>query len=139
WQPLRELLRLAGGAAREAAELAEGLRVFPRRMDEHLALTDGLIVSERIAAALAPLVGRSRAKELLTVASRRAREEGVALAEALAGALAEEPELAGVLSEARLRELTDPARYTGSAAALVDRALRRAEPDIPGSPQTGHA
>ncbi|MDX3224404.1 lyase family protein [Streptomyces sp. ME19-01-6] len=140
WQPLRELLRLAGGAAREAAELAEGLRVFPRRMGEHLALTDGLIVSERIAAALAPLVGRSRAKELLTAASRRAREEGVALAEALEGALAEVPGLAGVLFEARLRELTDPARYTGSAAALVDRALRRAALDGgPGSPQPGDA
>lgn len=130
WQPLRELLRLAGGAAREAAELAEGLRVFPRRMGEHLALTDGLIVSERIAAALAPLVGRSRAKELLSAASRRAREEGVGPA----AALAEVPELAGALSEARLRELTDPARYTGSAAALVDRALRRADPGDPGDP-----
>lgn len=140
WQPLRELLRLAGGAAREAAELAEGLRVFPHRMSEHLALTDGLIVSERIAAALAPLVGRSRAKELLTAASRRAREEGVGLAAALAGTLAEVPGLADVLSEARLRELTDPARYTGSAAALVDRALRRASSDgSPGCPRTGDA
>ncbi|MEU0807039.1 lyase family protein [Streptomyces sp. NPDC005970] len=138
WQPLRELLRLAGGAAREAAELAEGLRVFPRRMGEHLALTDGLIVSERIAAALAPLVGRSRAKELLSAASRRAREEGVGPA----AALAEVPELAGALSEARLRELADPARYTGSAAALVDRALRRANPDDhgdPGPPRPGDA
>ncbi|MER7788150.1 lyase family protein [Streptomyces sp. NPDC097640] len=133
WQPLRELLRLAGGAAREAAELAEGLRVFPRRMGEHLALTDGLIVSERIAAALAPLVGRSRAKELLSAASRRAREEGVGLA----AALAEVPELAGALPAARLRELTDPARYTGSAASLVDRALLRASPDDAGSPRPG--
>ncbi|MFD8384744.1 3-carboxy-cis,cis-muconate cycloisomerase [Streptomyces sp. NPDC059679] len=134
WQPLRELLRLAGGAAREAAELAEGLRVFPHRMSEHLALTDGLIVSERIAAALAPLVGRSRAKELLTSASRRAGEEGVGPAAALAGTLAEVPGLADVLSETRLRELTDPARYTGSAAALVDRALRRADPPPHPSP-----
>ncbi|MGW3569228.1 3-carboxy-cis,cis-muconate cycloisomerase [Streptomyces sp. NPDC000941] len=142
WQPLRELLRLAGGAAREAAELAEGLRVFPRRMGEHLALTDGLIVSERIAATLAPLVGRSRAKELLTAASRRAGEEGVGLTAALAEALAEVPGLAGVLSGARLRDLTDPARYTGSAAALVDRALRRANPDdhsAPGPPRPGDA
>ncbi|MFI1336164.1 3-carboxy-cis,cis-muconate cycloisomerase [Streptomyces sp. NPDC020845] len=140
WQPLRELLRLAGGAAREAAELAEGLRVFPHRMGEHLALTDGLIVSERIAAALTPLVGRSRAKELLTSASRRAGEECVGLAAALAGTLAEVPGLADVLSEARLRELTDPARYTGAAAALVDRALRRPDPDGgPGSPQPGDA
>ncbi|MCZ9338424.1 lyase family protein, partial [Streptomyces sp. TRM76130] len=29
WEPLRDLLRLTGGAARDAAGLAEGLRVDP--------------------------------------------------------------------------------------------------------------
>ncbi|MFE3448915.1 3-carboxy-cis,cis-muconate cycloisomerase [Nonomuraea sp. NPDC059194] len=50
WQPLRELLRVAGGAARDAAELAEGLRVHPERMRADLDATGGLIVSERLAA-----------------------------------------------------------------------------------------
>ncbi|XVQ81914.1 3-carboxy-cis,cis-muconate cycloisomerase [Microbispora siamensis] len=36
WQPLRESLRLAGGAAETAAELAEGLEVFPERMRHNL-------------------------------------------------------------------------------------------------------
>ncbi|WP_244460753.1 3-carboxy-cis,cis-muconate cycloisomerase [Microbispora triticiradicis] len=36
WQPLRECLRLAGGAAETAAELAEGLEVFPGRMRQNL-------------------------------------------------------------------------------------------------------
>ncbi|MFG2577902.1 3-carboxy-cis,cis-muconate cycloisomerase [Streptomyces malaysiensis] len=115
WQTLRELLRLAGGSARDAVELTSGLKVFPDRMAEHLRLTGGLIVSERLAAALAPAVGRARAKELLTEASRRVAEEGVGLAEALAG----------VLPAERLRELTDPGTYLGSAPALVDRALAR--------------
>ncbi|MFD8278356.1 3-carboxy-cis,cis-muconate cycloisomerase [Streptomyces solisilvae] len=115
WQTLRELLRLAGGSARDAVELASGLKVFPDRMAEHLRLTGGLIVSERLAAALAPVVGRARAKELLTEASRRVAEEGVGLAEALAG----------VLPAERLRELTEPGTYLGSAPALVDRALAR--------------
>ncbi|MFE2676657.1 3-carboxy-cis,cis-muconate cycloisomerase [Streptomyces hygroscopicus] len=115
WQTLRELLRLAGGAARDAAELTGGLRVFPDRMAAHLELTDGLIVSERLIAALAPVVGRARAKELLTAASRRVTEEGVSLADALGD----------VLPPDRLRELTDPTRYVGSAPALVDRALER--------------
>ncbi|MCM3813009.1 3-carboxy-cis,cis-muconate cycloisomerase [Streptomyces sp. DR7-3] len=115
WQTLRELLRLAGGSARDAVELTSGLKVFPDRMAEHLRLTGGLIVSERLAAALAPAVGRARAKELLTEASRRVAEEGVGLAEALAG----------VLPAERLRELTEPGTYLGSAPALVDRALAR--------------
>ncbi|MGW5635331.1 3-carboxy-cis,cis-muconate cycloisomerase [Streptomyces sp. NPDC003832] len=117
WEPLRELLRLTGGAARDAAELTDGLRVHADTMREHLGLTHGLIVSERLSAALAPVLGRARAKALLTEAARRTHTEGRTLAELLA----EEPELRDV----DLGELTDPARYTGSAAALTDRALER--------------
>jgi 3-carboxy-cis,cis-muconate cycloisomerase len=117
WEPLRDLLRLVGGAARDAAELAEGLRVFPDAMREHLGLTHGLIVSERLSAELASVLGRSRAKSLLADLARRTYTEGRPLAELLA----EAPELKDV----DLDELTDPARYTGSAGALTDRALER--------------
>ncbi|MFI8873857.1 3-carboxy-cis,cis-muconate cycloisomerase [Streptomyces sp. NPDC055243] len=117
WETLRDLLRTVGGASHHAAELAEHLRVHPEVMREHLGLTHGLIVSERLTAELAPLLGRARAKELLTSAARRTRDEGRSLAEVLA----EEPALSAV----DLTELTDPARYTGSAGALTDRALER--------------
>ncbi|MFI6208199.1 3-carboxy-cis,cis-muconate cycloisomerase [Streptomyces sp. NPDC051041] len=120
WEPLRELLRLTGGAARDAAELAEGLRVRPEAMRENLGLTHGLIVSERLSAELAPVLGRARAKALLTELARRAHAEDRALGDLLA----EEPGLAdSELGE--LGELTDPARYTGAAPALTDRALER--------------
>ncbi|MGW7480411.1 lyase family protein [Nonomuraea muscovyensis] len=52
WAPLRECLRLTGGAAETAAELLAGLRVFPERMRANLALTGGRVVSERLAAHL---------------------------------------------------------------------------------------
>lgn len=123
WQALRHALRLVGGAARDAAELAEGLRVHPVRMREHLALTGGRIVSERLTAELAPLVGRARAAESVTAASRRAEDQAQGVT--FAAALAEEPALKGLLTPERLRELLDPAAYLGSAAALTDRALRR--------------
>jgi 3-carboxy-cis,cis-muconate cycloisomerase len=105
WEPLRELLRLVGGAARDAADLTGGLRVRADVMRQHLDLTGGLIVSERLSAELAPLLGRAGAKELLG----RLASEGRPLAEA--------PELA----DADL----DPTHYTGSAPALTDRALER--------------
>ncbi|MFD6310332.1 3-carboxy-cis,cis-muconate cycloisomerase [Streptomyces nigra] len=105
WEPLRDLLRLVGGAARDAAELAERLRVRPDAMRANLDLTGGAVVSERLSAELAPVLGRARAKELLT----RLAAEGRPLAEA--------PELA----DADL----DPTHYTGSAGALTDRALER--------------
>ncbi|MFF4553022.1 3-carboxy-cis,cis-muconate cycloisomerase [Streptomyces sp. NPDC001422] len=120
WEPLRDLLRLVGGAAAQAAELTEELRVDSAAMREHLDLTHGLIVSERLAAELAPLLGRSRAKELLTRAAGRAVSERRPLADVLG----EEPDLAD-LTASDLADLTDPTRYTGSAGALTDRALER--------------
>ncbi|MDQ0407562.1 3-carboxy-cis,cis-muconate cycloisomerase [Streptomyces sp. NPDC000349] len=117
WEPLRDLLRLAGGAARDAAELAEGLRVRPDVMRAHLGLTHGLIVSERLAAELTPVLGRSRARALLTELAARTYTEDRTLDELLA----EVPELRGL----ELDALTDPVRYTGSAGALTDRALER--------------
>ncbi|WP_405930378.1 3-carboxy-cis,cis-muconate cycloisomerase [Streptomyces sp. NBC_00827] len=117
WEPLRDLLRLVGGAARDAAELTEGLRVNADVMREHLDLTHGLIVSERLAASLAPVLGRARAKELLTATAKRAVAENRPLLELLG----EEPEL----KDLDLADLTDPTRYTGSAGALTDRALER--------------
>ncbi|WP_416072060.1 3-carboxy-cis,cis-muconate cycloisomerase [Streptomyces sp. ME18-1-4] len=117
WEPLRDLLRLAGGAARDAAELTEGLRVNADAMRANLDLTHGLIVSERLSAELSAVLGRARAKELLTELARRAYAEDRPLVELLA----EEPDLKDVA----LDDLTDPARYTGSAGALTDRALER--------------
>ncbi|MFI7351688.1 3-carboxy-cis,cis-muconate cycloisomerase [Streptomyces sp. NPDC049936] len=117
WEPLRDLLRLVGGAARDAAELAEGLRVRPDVMRAHLGLTHGLIVSERLAAGLTPVLGRSRARALLTELAARTYAEDRTLGELLA----EVPELRGLDLDA----LTDPVRYTGSAGALTDRALER--------------
>ncbi|WP_326574592.1 3-carboxy-cis,cis-muconate cycloisomerase [Streptomyces sp. NBC_00481] len=120
WEPLRDLLRLVGGAARDAVELTRGLRVNADVMRRHLDLTHGLIVSERLAVELAPVLGRARAKELLTRTAERVYAEGRSLGELLA----EEPDLKAV-DPALITDLTDPTRYTGSAGALTDRALER--------------
>jgi 3-carboxy-cis,cis-muconate cycloisomerase len=117
WEPLRDLLRAVGGAARDTAELAEGLRVHPEAMRRNLELTRGLIVSERLSAELAAVLGRPRAKELLTELARRTATEHRTLRDLLA----EEPGLKDV----DLDDLTEPARYTGCAGALTDRALER--------------
>ncbi|MEU3148133.1 3-carboxy-cis,cis-muconate cycloisomerase [Streptomyces sp. NPDC006999] len=119
WQLLRECLRLAGGAAHTAVELAEGLEVRPERMRVNLAMTGSQIVSERLAARLTPLLGKAAAGRLTAEAARVTGSTGRPLADVLAG-------LPGLPSEARgeLDELCDPAGYTGAAAALVDRALR---------------
>ncbi|UUU21179.1 class-II fumarase/aspartase family protein [Streptomyces sp. DSM 40750] len=123
WQPLREALRLAGGASHTAVELAEGLNVHPDRMRANLELTGGALVTERLAVALAPVLGKVRAKKLLTSASAEAADTGRPLHDVLAAA----PELSARFTPAQLAELLDPAHYTGAAEALIGRALRRHE------------
>ncbi|WP_055710853.1 class-II fumarase/aspartase family protein [Streptomyces torulosus] len=129
WQPLREALRLAGGAAHTAVELAEGLVVHPGRMRANLDLTGGAIVAERLNVALAPALGKTTAKKLLASASFEAADTGRPLAEVLS----HRPELAARFTPAQLADLLDPAHYTGAADALIDRALRDHE-DAGGTP-----
>ncbi|GAA2354215.1 adenylosuccinate lyase family protein [Nonomuraea africana] len=117
WQTLRDALRLVGGAARDAAELAEGLRVHTERMRANLDLTGGLIVSERVAAALAPVLGRERARALLAAAT-----PGSGLRQALQQAAGDRLDL---------HDLLDPTHYLGAAPTLVDRALRRTTEESP--------
>ncbi|MET8979683.1 3-carboxy-cis,cis-muconate cycloisomerase [Streptomyces sp. NPDC004539] len=116
WQLLRECLRLAGGAAHTAVELAEGLVVRPDRMRANLALTGSRIVSERVCSALAPALGKARARELLTRASLEADRDG----RPLGAVLGELPEVTAHLTADRISRLLDPEDYTGAAALLVD-------------------
>nr|WP_042192730.1 adenylosuccinate lyase family protein [Kibdelosporangium sp. MJ126-NF4] len=122
WQPLREALRLTAGATHTAAELAEGLRVYPDRMLANIRLSDGAIVTERLNVALAPALGKATGKRVLTEAALIAAATGQSLADVLAG----REELAGVITPDRLAELLDPAGYVGAAGPLVDRVLARA-------------
>ncbi|HYQ66358.1 lyase family protein [Actinophytocola sp.] len=112
WQPLRESLLLAGGAAHTAAELVEGLRVFPDRLAVNLGLSGGLIVTERVNVVLAPVLGKAAAKKLLGEIAARPGS--------FADRLRDIPELRDDLDE-----LLDPANYLGAAGELVDRVLAR--------------
>ncbi|MET4927099.1 3-carboxy-cis,cis-muconate cycloisomerase [Streptomyces sp. PSRA5] len=127
WLPLRDCLRLAGGAAHTAAELTGGLSVHEDRMRANLDLTGGLVVSERLAALLSVELGRAEAKTLLARVSAEAAATGRHLADVLAEALG----TTGRRSADDLRELSDPARYTGAAGQLVDRVLGRFHLDRP--------
>ncbi|MBC3842987.1 3-carboxy-cis,cis-muconate cycloisomerase [Streptacidiphilus sp. 4-A2] len=129
WQPLREALRLTAGAARTAAELAEGLEVHPSALRRNLDLTGGSIVSERLNVALAPLLGKVEAKRLLAECARETAGGERTFADVLkshADLLAKLP--AGVTVD----DLLAPEEYLGAAGALVDRALRRHTPPAAG-------
>jgi 3-carboxy-cis,cis-muconate cycloisomerase len=118
WEALSGALAFAGGAAAAAADAVAGLEVDSERMRANLAASGGLIVSERIASALAPRLGRREAHAVVAVAAR-----APSFSEAL---LADERT---ELSAEELDSLLDPTGYLGSAEALVDRALAEYEED----------
>lgn len=119
WAPLQSCLRLAGGAASTAAELAGGLVVFPDRSRSNLDLTGSLVVSERVAAVLAAALGKAEAKTVIGEASATAASTDRPLATVLKG----HSEVSRHLTPAEIDALLDPLEYLGVAGHLVDRAL----------------
>ena len=111
WPALQELLRLALGVSARAAHLAAGLALDSDRARANLALTGGLIISERLGLVLVPLIGRARFDALIAEAA--AGGDLAVLVRAL-------PEAANL----DVDDLLDPARYLGLAPSLVDDALR---------------
>jgi 3-carboxy-cis,cis-muconate cycloisomerase len=116
WEALCGALAHAGGAAAAIAESLGGLEVDAERMRANLDASGGLVLSERVAVALADRVGRSEAHELVA--------EAVG-APAFREALLADPRAA--LSAEELDALLDPTTYLGSAGLFVDRALARYE------------
>jgi 3-carboxy-cis,cis-muconate cycloisomerase len=119
WAALSEAFRLAGGAVGRAAEMVGGLEVDEARMRSNLDLSGGLVMSESVTLALAPALGRQRARELVQAAARRASDGGRSFSAELAG----DPEVMKHLSKEALNAALDPARYLGSTQALIERAL----------------
>ncbi|GER23165.1 3-carboxy-cis,cis-muconate cycloisomerase [Zafaria cholistanensis] len=120
WAALRELLRLAGGAAAKLAALAEGLGVHPEAMARNMELTGDLLVSERLASRLAPLVdgGKATVQRLVRESLGTPEAPGVPLRPALRAAVPVQ-----ALSDRGLEELLDPAGYLGQHRDFIERIL----------------
>ncbi len=115
WETMRELMMLAGASALHMQTLLEGLEVDPERMRSNLELTNGLIMAERVTFALAPSLGKAKAKAFMEAACRRAVAENEHLRDLLRDT-----------AEARsldLDALFDPATSLGAGDAFIDRAL----------------
>ena len=119
WLPFTDLLRATGSAAAWLRDCLTHLRVDTARVRANLDLTAGAAQAERVVTALADVLGRLAAHELVTRASDRATAE----ARPLADVLSEDPKVTAHLDGADVHRLLDPAEATGSAARLVDRAL----------------
>jgi 3-carboxy-cis,cis-muconate cycloisomerase len=119
WRPLSQLLGSVGSAAAWLRDCLEHLEVDEAAMRANLRRSGGLLLAERVAAALAPELGRLEAHRLVEGAAARAASEGRPLADVLR----ELPEERAHLTAERIAELLEPGGYLGSATAFVDRAL----------------
>jgi 3-carboxy-cis,cis-muconate cycloisomerase len=113
WPTLRELLRLARGAASHAEGLVAGLRVDREAVARNLALTRGLIVSERLALTLAPVIGKDAVGRIVAAAGQGGDLRAL-VREAVAAAGA----------QIDVDALLDPANYIGLAQSLVRDVVR---------------
>ncbi|MET1033800.1 MAG: lyase family protein [Arthrobacter sp.] len=136
WAALRELLRLAAGAAEKLAELAAGLEVDSAAMARNVGISGDLLVSERIVARAAPLLDRgtspaegTRPAEG-TVSAGPAGDGAAEVRRLVLQSLNDGVPLRGLLrraidpallSDDQLAALLDPSGYLGQSRAFIDR------------------
>ena len=125
WETLPEIVCLAGGALHQLTSVVPHLEIDIERMRQNLDLTNGLIFSEAITAALGEKVDRSQARKLVDSASERAAKEKRPLRKALD----ENPEITKHLSPQELEKLFNPRNYSGAAGQFIDRVIQQHKSD----------
>ena len=119
WIALPRAFIATGGALTQAKFLASGLIVDAARMRKNLDMTGGLIVAEAVMMALAEKMGRGAAHDCVYGACRRALDGGTMLLDELR----KDAQVIGVIDDAALVKLVDPAGYLGAADAMINRVL----------------
>jgi 3-carboxy-cis,cis-muconate cycloisomerase len=118
WEPLRDILRLAGSAASWGSDLVRNLRPDPARMERNLAAAGGLPLAERVTGILAQALGGPRAHDLVAAAAAKSVASGVPLRDVLLA----DPALEGISPE-RIDLSLDPSTYLGASETFVTAAL----------------
>ncbi|MGH9246611.1 MAG: 3-carboxy-cis,cis-muconate cycloisomerase [Acidimicrobiales bacterium] len=119
WEAVSALLLATGAAVHGTANMVGGLEVDAGRMAANLEITGGLVMAEAVVGALAPGIGRRRARELVEAAARRSIERRAPLREELV----KDQEIAARLDSESVDRLLEPTNYLGAYDALIDRAL----------------
>ncbi len=113
------LHNLTHAAVAKIVVLSDGLQVKTDNMRRNLDITNGLLLSEAVMMALAPIIGRQEAHELIyQIAQQTAVENG-----SLNESLKKSPEVSKKLTEKEIDELLNPTTYTGLSGVFVDRVL----------------
>ncbi|OAT25976.1 adenylosuccinate lyase [Buttiauxella ferragutiae ATCC 51602] len=113
---LQESMELMAEIVLRAEELTRTLIIDKSRMQQNVMLTHGLINSEKIMMSLVERLGKDPAHELVYSMAMRSTHEGLDYASVLRN----EPEIRDNFSDDEIRDLLDPAAYTGLCAVLAE-------------------
>jgi 3-carboxy-cis,cis-muconate cycloisomerase len=119
WAPLTDLILTTGSAVAWLWDCLRELRVDAPRMRDNLESAAGDVATERIASALAPVLGRAAAHELVAAAAHSARSDQRLLRDVLLA----DKRVTSALGTEGLDELLDGPLDIGEAPDLVDAAL----------------
>ena len=122
WETLPEIAILAASALNHMTAVIVGLEVDADRMATNLNQSNGLIMAEAVAMALAAHLGKIEAHRIVEHACNKAMQESRHLREVLA----DEPLIQKQITAAELEKLMDPANYLGATQQFIDRVLAAA-------------
>lgn len=97
-------------------ELVGCLRLEPQQMRQNVDRNGALLASENVMMALAPVIGRNKAHDLIHHAIADARQQGATLADTLFA-----QGLPSAISDSMIHHALDPASYTGLSASMAQQ------------------
>ena len=106
-------------AVKKMILVSGALSVRTENMRRNLEITEGLMLSEAVMMALALVIGRQEAHEVVYKITQRAATNKTGMKEGLMAA----PEITSKLSEIEIDAILDPDAYTGVCAQFVERVL----------------
>jgi len=113
---------LIGSSLVRVVEIVRHLRVDPARMLRNLEISGGSIMAESMMMALAEVLGRQEAHDVIHRTAETAATTGVPFSQALL----KEAAVVDALTPQQIEALLDPRTHTGSSAALVRATSDRA-------------
>jgi 3-carboxy-cis,cis-muconate cycloisomerase len=120
WETLPEICMLTGGALAHLVQVLDGLEIDEDAMARNLNATNGLLMAEAVALALAKKIGRMKAHQLVERVSHNVVYSGKSFRDALSA----EKEISQHLSAEQIGGLLDPKNYIGAAQMMIDRVLK---------------
>jgi 3-carboxy-cis,cis-muconate cycloisomerase len=122
WGALPELVKLCAGALANMADTLTGLNVDANRMRANFDALHGLPMTEMLALALAPHLGRAEAFALVEKAAREVGATGKSLGDVVKADAA-----ASVLSRDEIDRILDPLSALGATQEFIESALAQWE------------